>query len=504
MKIFSSNQIREIDRYTVEHEPVSSVDLMERAARRLFEWIVSRHDKQRRFIVFAGPGNNGGDGLALGRMLAVTGYRVEIYYVCITDKESGDWKVNYERIRNSDSCAFFRIESADQFPLLLSDDVIVDAIFGSGLNHLPDGLAASVIAKINDSGCEVISIDIPSGMQGEDITGSETGNTVKASVTLSFQFPKLSFMFADSYPYTGDWFILPIGLHPEAIARTETPYNYYTESDILPLLRKRGKFDHKGTYGHGLLVAGSSAKAGAAVLAAKAALRTGAGLVTCHLPSSCGHVIQTALPEAMISKDKNGEIITEAPDTENYSAVAFGPGAGTERETAVAFHSLIKSCSRPLVIDADGLNILAAENKWLSQLKKGTILTPHPGEFERIAGRSSRGYERLQLQVSLSVRHEIIIVLKGAHTSVTTPEGKVYFNSTGNPGMATAGSGDVLTGIILSLLAQGYKPANAAVLGVYLHGLAGDIAVKNIAPESLIASDLTDNLSRAYNYLREK
>jgi hydroxyethylthiazole kinase-like uncharacterized protein yjeF len=504
MKIFTGSQIHEIDRYTIENEPVSSSDLMERVAGRVFEWIISRYSKSRRFLIFAGPGNNGGDGLVLARLLAHAGYKTEVHYVSFAKTESDDWKLNRERLNKTDTCRFFILKSEDQFPITLDKDVIIDAIFGSGLTRSPEGLAASIIMKINESACEVIAIDIPSGLPGEDVTTTGTETIVKADFTLSFQFPKLSFMFADAYPYTGEWDIVPISLHPEAIRKTETPYHYTEEQDVIPLLKRRNKFDHKGTFGHGLLVAGSMNKAGAAVLAARAALRTGTGLVTCHVPSACTAVIQSALPEAMISTDFDPKIITGVADLTEFSAAGIGPGIGTSKETANAFNRFIESFSKPLVVDADAINILGEHKQWLSLLRPGTILTPHPKEFERFAGKTKSCYARLLLQISLAVKYQIIIVVKGAYTSVALPDGRVYFNSTGNPGMATAGSGDVLTGIILSLLAQGYSPSDAAVTGVFIHGLAGDIALEKIAPESVMATDIIENISNAFIRLRGK
>ncbi|MGD0581522.1 MAG: NAD(P)H-hydrate dehydratase [Bacteroidales bacterium] len=504
MKIFTGSQIREIDRYTIENEPVRSADLMERAAGKLFEWIIARYSKRRRFLVFAGPGNNGGDGLVLARLLGDSGYMTEVYYVRFSAGESDDWKINMERLQKAAICKVFIISSPDQIPVTLADDIIIDAILGSGLTRPVEGLAESVIKKINESACEVIAVDIPSGLPGEDTGSAARESIVNANQTLSFQFPKLSFMFSDSFQFVGDWHILPIGLHPDAIRETATPYYYIEENDVIPLIRQRNKFDHKGTFGHGLLVAGSANKAGAAVLASRAALRTGIGLVTCRTPAACCAVIQSALPEAMVSSDSDRNIITSVPDPDDFSAVGAGPGLGTDTKTAKAFRQLLEKCSKPLVIDADALNILGQHKDWFSLLKPATILTPHPKEFERLAGKTSGCYQRLMLQISLSVRYQCIIILKGAHSSITLPDGKVYFNSTGNPGMATAGSGDVLTGIILSLLAQGYKPADAAVAGVYIHGMAGDLAAQKIGQESVIASDITENIGDVYIWLRGK
>jgi NAD(P)H-hydrate epimerase len=270
----------------------------------------------------------------------------------------------------------------------------------------------------------------------------------------------------------------------------------------MPLLKKRQKFDHKGKYGHGLLIAGSYGKIGSAVIGARAALRTGIGLVTCHVPG-CGYqVLQASIPEAMAIVDKNETVISEADALDHFDAVAVGPGIGTDLVTQGALHNLILNCGKPLVIDADGINILGINKSWLSELPGGTILTPHIKEFERISGKAKNSFQRLERQVEFAAEYNCIVILKGAKTAVATPEGKVYFNSTGNPGMATAGSGDVLTGMILSLLAQGYSPENASVTGVYLHGLAGDIASIKSGYESVIASDIIENIGNAFLKLR--
>ena len=504
MKIFTCEQIREIDKFTIAKEPVASIDLMERASVRLYERIVREYDRSRRFMVFIGAGNNGGDGLALARLLITSGYKPEVFYIHFTDKVSDDWKVNYKRLDNIDKSIITIINSHDDFPVISQGDIILDAIFGSGLTRPPDGLPGEIIRFINKSEGTVISVDIPSGLFGENNNENIYENIINADLTLTFQFPRLSFMFADNYSYTGLWDVLPIGLHPVAIRDTDTPFHFLEEEDIAPLIKKRKKFDHKGLYGHALLVAGSHDKAGAAVLAARSALRTGTGLLTCHVPYSSCQVIQTASPEAMTRPDRNEIIITRIDDPDKFSAVGVGPGIGINDETSEALRLLLESCHKPMVIDADALNILSQHKEWFSLLKPDTILTPHPGEFERIAGKTTGGYDRLMKQITFSAKYQCIVVLKGAHTSISLPDGRIYFNSTGNPGMATAGSGDVLTGIILSLLAQGYSPENAAKTGVFIHGLAGDIAAENLTFEAIIASDIIENLGNAFRVLKEK
>jgi len=503
MKVFRSDQVKNIDSYTIQYEPITSADLMERAARQLYIWFTEKFDRSRRIVVFAGPGNNGGDGLALARMLSEERYDVLIYYVQFTKNTSPDFEINRKRLENEYYPVVNCLTSADQFPVISSDDLIIDAIFGSGLNRPAEGLTADIIKKINLTDSLVISIDIPSGLFGEDNSKNTFDNIIRSDHTLSFQFPKLSFMFAENAQYLGEWNILPIGLDINSINCTESPYLYLEKNNVSFLLKKRNKFDHKGIYGHGLIISGSSDKMGAAVLGASAALRTGIGLITCHIPFSGSTVLQSNIPEAMIRKDPSENNITDIGSTDSFSAVGIGPGIGTGPETQRAVYNLLKECKTPLVMDADALNILSMNMSWLPLLPTGTILTPHVKEFERLTGKSENGYRRLQKQVEFSKKHNCFIVLKGACSSVSTPDGRVFFNSTGNPGMATGGSGDVLTGIILSLLAQGYTPENAAVLGVYLHGLSGDIAAGESCYESIIASDIINCIGKAFNKIRE-
>ena len=504
MKIFSTSQIRDIDSLTIAEEKIQSADLMERASLQLFNWISGKFDRSVRFIILAGPGNNGGDGLALARMLSSNRYDAEVFFVRVSGKTSPDWKHNYERLRKETRVPFTTLDSIEKFPVTGNGDVIIDAIFGSGLTRPADGIGADVIKKVNHSGCMVVSVDIPSGLFGEDNNANTHETIIKAGYTLSFQFPKLCFLFPDTALYAGEWHILPIGLSSNAVMNTPTPYEYIEESKIISLFKKRSKFDHKGNFGHGLIAAGSYGKMGAAILSAKAALRTGIGLMTCYIPA-CGYsIMQSAVNEAMVITDTSDGHITDIIDTYSYDAVGIGPGIGTEPSTCKALHKLLLSYFKPTVIDADALNILSLNKEWLPLLSNKTVLTPHPREFERLAGESTDGYSRLMKQIEFSLKFNCIVILKGAHTSVSTPEGRVFFNSTGNPGMATAGSGDVLTGIILSLLAQGYPAEESSVLGVYLHGLAGDLAAEINGVEAVIASDIIENIGRAFKSVRDK
>lgn len=499
MKIFQSAQIREIDALTIKSEPIASIDLMERAARQLYIWIAENFGRSKQFLVFAGPGNNGGDGLALARMLSDNGYSVEVYYIKFTDKTSRDWELNKSRLENETNITCNYLTNADQFPVVSSGDVIIDALFGSGLTRSVDGLPGEIIKQINQSEAIRISIDIPSGLFGEDNSENDYKHVVKAAYTLSFQFPKLAFMFPENAPYVGEWHVLPIGLDNNAIRNISTPYYLLENIDVMPLIRRRNKFDHKGNFGHGLLISGSYGKMGAAVMGAHAALRTGIGLVTCHIPSCGVVVLQSALPEAMVQPDRSENHVSEIGKTDLFSAVGIGPGLGTEKESEAALYELLNHSKKPIVIDADALNILSLNKKWLSLLPPDTVLTPHPKEFERLAGRTANGFSRLDKQTKFSIDYNCVVVCKGAHTSITLPDGSVFFNSTGNPGMAKGGSGDVLTGIILSFLAQGYTPRNSALLGVYLHGYAGDIAVSELSCESIIATDIINCIGKAFN-----
>lgn len=502
MKIFRSGQIKAIDDFTIRNEPLSSVDLMERAASQLFRWYIRNFDRSRKVIIFVGPGNNGGDGLALARQLSINRFDTEVHYIKFSEKTSEDWDINKHRLESEAHVHVNVIENADQLPFIGTDDIVIDAIFGSGLSRPVDGLAAEVIRFINQAGSVIVSVDIPSGLFGEDNTRNNNENIIRADYTLSFQFPKLSFMFPENSRYVGEWSILPIGLSNIAISNTESPFSYLEPDNILQVLKRRNKFDHKGHYGHGLLIAGSYGKIGAAILASRAALRTGIGLLTCHIPACGNTILQAAVPEAMLRMDANDKLISDIQKVDHFDAIGIGPGIGTDSSTQKTFHTLLLSRNKPLVIDADGINILGQNRKWLAALPINTILTPHPKEFERIADRSENSFARLEKQIDLAVKFNCFLILKGACSSVATPDGKVYFNSTGNPGMATAGSGDVLTGIILSLLAQGYTPENASVTGVFIHGLAGDLAAAQSGYESVIASDIINNIGNAFLKVR--
>ncbi len=497
MKIFYSQQVREADEYTIKNEPIASIDLMERAATRLTEWLLSFFGSGN-YVVFAGPGNNGGDGLATARLLAENGSSVKVYDLNFTEKRSPDFKVNYDRLVNM-GIVPEKINDISDFPDMDEDAVIVDAIFGSGLSRPVRGLPADVIKQINRLDNPVVAVDIPSGLFGEDNTGNVPEHIVRADYTLTFQYPFLSFLLPENENFVGNWTVLDIGISREYIDKTKADYYFVEEQDAAALIKDRALFSHKGTFGHGLLVAGSYGKMGAAVLAAQAAVRAGLGLLTVHLPKVGYQIMQTAFPEAMISIDLSDSYVTEVPELNSFDALGFGPGVGVQKEALMVLARLLET-KKPVVIDADGLNLLAQHKDLLKLLHDKVILTPHPKEFERLYGQSAiNGYERLQQLRDFAFGHNVTVVLKGHYTAIAVPEKEtVYFNSTGNPGMATGGSGDVLTGIILGLLAQGYTEKDAAILGTYIHGLSGDISLEYESYESLIASDIINNIGAAF------
>ena len=499
MKVFTTSQIRNIDACTIEHEPVASIDLMERAALECTQWLTEKYNRDTGIIIVAGPGNNGGDGWAIARLFADRGYtKIRMFLVPLSAELSSDSAINRQRLFDQNRVPVSIIESTEKFPEIRKDDIIVDALFGSGLTRPLGGLAADVVKYVNLAGCPVIAIDIPSGLMGEDNTSNTPDTIIKARHTLTFQFPRLSFFFPENEVFVGDWTMLDIKLRSECMQNAITPYYYICGEDVSGIIRPRRKFSHKGTYGHALLIAGSYGMMGAAVLASKACLRAGTGLVSAHIPSKGYQVLQTSIPEAIISIDPSEDCFSRIPDLIPYNVVGVGPGIGTRAPVLKALKELLSNCPRPMVIDADALNLIASHKELLDLVPDNSILTPHPKEFERLAGTSKGGYDRVMKQIDFARRHNIIIVLKGANTSIALPDGKCYFNSTGNPGMATGGSGDVLTGILLSLLAQGYEPSEVALAGVYLHGLAGDMAARNTGQQALIATDIIDHIGNAF------
>ncbi len=503
MKILSASSIRQVDAFTIENEPIASIDLMERAARAVTDAIASRWGAEKPVTVFAGPGNNGGDALAVTRMLAEAGYRVEAYLFNTKGELSPDCQTNKELLEMTPDVRFHEITTQFAPPVLTRHHLVIDGLFGSGLNKPLSGGFAAVVKLINASPATVIAIDIPSGLMCEENTFNIRANIVKAHFTFSLQLPKLSFLFAENAEFTGTWELLDIGLHPEAIEMAETPYELIDADAVEALIEPRRKFAHKGQFGHALLIAGSRGMAGASILSARACLRSGVGLLTVHVPAVNLPMLQTAIPEAMVEPDAAEACFSTPTDTERYQAVGIGPGLGQSEETESALLEQLSTCQVPMVIDADALNILSGHHRLLSMLPKGSILTPHPKELERLVGKCEDSYQRLLKACELARTFKVHIIVKGAYSAVICPTGRCYFNPTGNPGMATAGSGDVLTGVVLALLAQGYEAEKAALIATFVHGLAGDLAARKLGEISLTAGDLIEYLPYAWRAISE-
>lgn len=495
LKVLDAEQIRQTDQFTIKNEPILSIDLMERASEEFTRWFTDLFDPSIPIVIFCGTGNNGGDGLVICRLLCDAGYTVSLF--CVGDQEaaSRDFKINFDIIQNYDIPQTI-VEDASSFPTLGKDTVIIDAIFGSGLSRPITGLIADLINHLNAEPCEYrVAVDIASGL-GCD-RRFEDGVIMNASHTVSFQVPKLSLLLPQNEDQSGELIIRSIGLVEEYIQSLSSNYYFSTLPFVQSFVKHRSRFSHKGRAGKNLLVAGSHGKMGAAILTGRACLRSGAGLLTMHTPGCGQNVLQNSVPEAMVIVDDNETMISNMKSITDFDVIGIGPGIGTDKSTANALKQILDQYDRPMVIDADALNILSANKDWYSQIPKGSVLTPHPGEFKRLVGEWKDDYERLNKQIEFCAKHKVVILLKGANSSICNPDGLVVFNATGNPGMATGGSGDVLTGMITALVGQGYNGFEAALLGAYMHGLSGDLFVKKNAEESLIASDLLEYLPRA-------
>lgn len=501
MKIFNVSQIKKIDNCTVINQGITSVDLMERASLAVSEKLIRILDSNQPILVFAGVGNNGGDALAIARILLSKHFRLDVYTVAPNDNFSRDCLANKERLDRLTNVRL--IKEAKDIPHIYPGCVIIDGLFGSGLNRPLEGVYLDVVKVINTSHNKVYSIDMPSGLFIEDNADNNPEGIVRADKVFTFQFPKLSLLLPDSGDYCKKMHVLDIGLCDKCIDEEQTDLYFTEKADVAILPFSRGTFSHKGTYGKALLIAGSYGKMGAAVLSARACLRTGVGLLTMHVPRCGVDVLQTAVPEAMVDADEFTENVSRIEVDVNQFTVGIGPGIGTDEKTKNLLSDLFQRYQKPMVIDADALNLIAADESLKNNIPLESILTPHPVEFDRLSGSVSKnGYERLQKARKFAERYNVYIVLKGAYSAIITPDGKVYFNSTGNPGMATGGSGDVLKGMITSLLAQQYSPQNAAILGVYLHGVAGDLAAKSKSQQGMLPSDMIEYIGKAYRALK--
>ncbi|MDR1343218.1 MAG: NAD(P)H-hydrate dehydratase [Prevotellaceae bacterium] len=506
MKIITSSDIQFVDEYTITHEPVTPEALVGRVGEVLYCALRQRLPQHRRVAIACGKGKNGGDGLALALALAAdAAYRLRVLLCYPPEKLCAEAAYFYEKIKQASSVTCEQV-SADNLPAFEPDELVVDALLGTGLSRPLAGYERQLVRHINGSGCCVMAVDIPSGMSAdsclpiavaEAAAAAAEAAVVQARYTFTLNAPKLSMMLPASGECVGELHVLDIGLHPDAIDKVASPYRYFTQADARQLVKPRKKFSHKGSYGRCLLVAGAQGMMGAAVLAARACYHAGAGLLTAHVPGRGVDIMQIAAPEAVLSIDEDERCFTSCKNINagSYNALAAGCGIGRNRRTAAALEALLQAASSvPMMLDADALNIIADDKRLLDLLPPNTILTPHVKEFERLAGKCESDEDRLARLQRLSQTRRLVVVLKGAHTAVALPNGVVSFNSSGNAGMATAGSGDVLTGVILALLGQGYSPEQAALLGVYMHGAAGDAAAASTSQSYVTATDIVARL----------
>ncbi|WP_299381363.1 NAD(P)H-hydrate dehydratase [uncultured Lacinutrix sp.] len=499
MKIFSKEQIYEGDKLTQEKQKISSTDLMERAGMQIFNWIHTRmQGAQVPIHVFCGIGNNGGDGLVVARHLITHGYNVNTYIVNCSDKRSKDFLINYDRVKNvtKDWPTLLSCEEDFSAITINEKDIIVDAVFGIGLNRPVDAWVKGLFNFFRATKAFTLSIDLPSGL-ATDKSVEDSEAVVNAGYTLSFQTPKLVFFLPETAKYTVQWEVLDIGIDPEYLFTTVTEADLIGKNEVLPIYKPREKYSHKGTFGHSLIIGGSYGKIGAVALASRSVLAVGAGKVTAYMPK-CGYIpLQTAFPEAMVITDEDDEKITKITFDIEPTVIGIGVGLGTDTKTVAAMEAFLKSNKKPLVIDADGLNILAKKKALLKLLPELTILTPHPKELERLVGKWDNDFDKLKKTKAFAKKYKVIVVIKGANT-ITVFDDKLYVNATGNPGLATAGTGDVLTGMLTGLISQGYDPLQATLFGVYLHGKSADILIEQLGYQSIIASNVIEGISLAY------
>ncbi len=501
MIILSAKQLYEADNYTVKKQAITSTDLMERAGEQVYNWLAPQlGNPETPIIIFSGTGNNGGDGLVVARLFKEEGFNVSVYIVNYTDKRSKDFLINYERYKNTTHQWPIIIKSEEDFPEIDPEAVIIDAIFGIGLNRAPQDWVKKLIQYLNQTPAYKLAIDIPSGLYA-DKPVEDFEAVLLANFTLTFTTPKLSFFLPQTGVLVPFYAVLDIGLDIDFIRNQKPAAILFSRLQAKEMMLRRSKFSHKGMFGHAVIIGGSYGKMGAVVLASRAVLKSGAGLITSYIPE-CGYtILQTAFPEAMIFVDDDSEkYLTEINLDFIPDAIGIGVGMGTDKKTVGAVKKFLSTNKSPLVIDADALNILANNKSILKLLPEDTILTPHPGELERLIGNWKNDYDKIEKTIELAKKYKLIVVIKGAFSMVVTPD-MTFINTSGNPGMATAGSGDVLTGIITGLLAKGHHPLEATLLGVYLHGSAGDIAAVDLGYESLTASDISEYIFEGYTYI---
>lgn len=498
MKIFTTENIRNIDRVTIEEEGISSMELIHRVAEGVAGEIMSRWSPNTPTVIFAGSGNNGADALIVAKLLIEAGFRPLILLFNFNGNSlSRDCRAARRELLDLPEVNLVEIIDRAELPVLTPRHLVVDGLFGTGLRDPLEGGFMMLARNISESGADVVSIDVPSGMFGDWNARIIGRNVVHATLTMAVQFPRLAFFLSDNADLVGEWKLIDIGLSRRATEETPTKYYLVEREDVKAVLHPRAPFSSKADYGHALLIAGCYGMMGAAVMAAKGAIRSGAGKVSVHSPRCGFQIIQGQVPEALFSPDPNEIVISDMTPRFGWTAIGVGPGIGVNDATRGALETLIKTIKRPMVLDADALNIIARTPGLMDHVAPGSILTPHAGEFDRLFGTQTSAEARLLKALEVAHTYRVIIVLKGHYTATVRPDGKVFFNSTGTPAMATGGSGDVLTGIITSLLAQGYKPEAASVAGVYIHGLAGEIAAETEGEYGLSALDIAAATGKA-------
>ncbi len=503
MKVFSRTQMQAADAATIKTQNITSLQLMERAATEVFRLMHERlQGAQIPIHVFCGIGNNGGDGLVISRLLLEQGYQVHTYIVNFSDKRSENFLTNYDKLKEIAKEWPHQLKSVEDFPTIQHDAMVVDAILGIGLNRPLVPWVGALIKHINKSRAFTLAIDVPSGLY-MDKGPDDPEEVIYANTTLTFQLPKLVFFLPGTGIYTQDLEVIDIGLDIDFIRNVKEEATLISKNEVLSIYRPREKYAHKGSFGHALIIGGSYGKIGSVILATKAALRIGAGLTTTYVPV-CGYTaLQTAVPESMVLTDRDQEQITAITYDFEPTVIGVGPGLGTTKKTITAFEAFLKTCKSSLVIDADGLNILGENPELLKLLPKQTVLTPHAKELERLLGVWKDDFDKIAKAKEFSKKYDCIVVIKGANT-ITVAADQLFINTSGNPGMATAGSGDVLTGVVTGLIAQGYNPLHAAVFGVYMHGSAGDLAIQKTSYQGLLAGDIVVHLGKSYLELFKK
>lgn len=498
MKFFNKSQITASEKFTMKEQAISEMDFMERVAEKFVKAFTSDYENTENIYIFCGSGNNGGDGFTVARLLDYQFFKIKVFIDFKNEKYSTLAENNLKKIKEIKDIEIYDFSEFEKFKIQ-KNDIIIDALFGIGLNREVSGKSAEIIEFLNKINAVKVSVDIPSGLFSDDIT-PENCTVFKAEKTYSFQFWKKAFLYPETGKYCGEIEILDIGISKKWIEKEHTPYFIIDDTLIKSIYKKRDDFTNKGNFGSSVIVAGSYGKIGAAVIATKAALRSGAGLTFTIAPECGNFILQTSLPEAMFIK--GGKNFIENIDLPKNSICGIGPGLGQDEATEKVLLTFLKSYKKPLIIDADALNIISKEKSNLNLIPKNSVITPHPKEFERLFGKTENSFENTDLALEMAKKLKIYIVLKGHHTQVITPTQDVFYNITGNSGMAKGGSGDALTGILTALLSQGYSPKNASIFGTWLHGKAGDFAEIQDSNEAMLPFDLIDNIGKVFQYLK--